>query len=334
MAKSAGVITSDRRTDAGEIMKAGPLVSVIIPTYNRADIVCRAIDSVLAQTYRNLEVIVVDDGSKDDTPARLAAYGDRIIVLRQENAGPSIARNRGIARAQGSIIAFLDSDDYWLPEKLARQVEVLEKAGPSAVCCLCNCTIVYNDGSRGSTFQIADTMPGYPAALWLNPAEVLTTRFVIFSQAIAIRRECLERVGYFDEELPFFCEDYELALRLSLEGPWTIIADELVVCQDASPGSLGQQALQNELRLREDQLQMRKRIAALVNGRPSETRLRKLAKRELQLAKRRVMAVKISRLQIFGAATLAWLLRKVERVRKAFWQRTPLYPRMAVKELS
>src|SRR5687767_13189801 len=107
-------------------MESTPLVSVIIPTYNRASVVCRAIDSVLGQTYGNIEVIVVDDGSTDETLERLHSYGDRIRVLTQANAGPSVARNRGIAVATGGIVAFLDSDDYWLPTKVARQVVLLE----------------------------------------------------------------------------------------------------------------------------------------------------------------------------------------------------------------
>src|SRR5262245_25869062 len=112
-------------------MKTAPLVSVVIPTYNRADLVGRAIDSVLGQTYSNIEVIVVEDSSTADTQARLSRYGNRIQVLTQKNSGPSVARNHGIAAARGEIIAFLDSDDYWLSTKLARQVDLLEKAGPS-----------------------------------------------------------------------------------------------------------------------------------------------------------------------------------------------------------
>src|SRR5512135_2601221 len=242
-------------------MKTGPLVSVIIPTYNRAHVVCRAIESVLGQTYENREIIVVDDGSTDDTQVRLRAYGDRIRVLTQENGGPSVARNRGIAVSRGVIVAFLDSDDYWLPSKLARQVDLLEKAGPSVACCLCNITIVYNDGTRNSSFKIANIAPHCAVGLWLNPAEVLLSRFVLFSQAVAIRREALERAGYFEEHLLFFGEDHDLELRLSLEGPWAVIRDELVVQHDASPGSFGQRAVREEVRFCEGMVRMWERIA-------------------------------------------------------------------------
>lgn len=98
------------------------LVSVVIPTYNRSRLVCGALDSVLRQTYPAVEVIVVDDGSTDDTAERLAAYGERIRVLRQPNAGVCAARNNGIGVAGGAFIAFLDSDDEWLPWKLSAQI--------------------------------------------------------------------------------------------------------------------------------------------------------------------------------------------------------------------
>jgi len=105
-----------------------PRVSVIIPTYNRKDYVQLTIDSVLAQTYTDYEIIVIDDGSKDTTGETLnARYGDRIRYIWQENQGESVARNHGIEISQGEYIALLDSDDLWLPEKLAKQVNILEK---------------------------------------------------------------------------------------------------------------------------------------------------------------------------------------------------------------
>ena len=102
-------------------------VSVIIPTYNRANLVCRAIDSALAQTHPDIEIIVVDDGSTDDTAERLAIYDQRIRVIRQPNAGVGAARNSGIALAGGEFIAFLDSDDDWLPWKLSAQIAAFQQ---------------------------------------------------------------------------------------------------------------------------------------------------------------------------------------------------------------
>lgn len=103
-----------------------PRVSVIIPTYNRATLVVAAIDSVLQQTYRDTEIIVVDDGSTDDTEARLAAYGSRIVYLKQANGGIDAARNRGLDAATGEYVALLDSDDLWLDFKLELQVALLD----------------------------------------------------------------------------------------------------------------------------------------------------------------------------------------------------------------
>lgn len=101
------------------------LVSVVIPTFNRASMLPDAIDSVLRQTYKNTEIIVVDDGSTDDTPAVLARYGDAIRVIRQQNQGAGVARNRALDVARGDLIAFLDSDDEWLDFKLALEVEIM-----------------------------------------------------------------------------------------------------------------------------------------------------------------------------------------------------------------
>jgi glycosyltransferase involved in cell wall biosynthesis len=314
-------------------MTSEPLVSVIIPTYNRAALINRAIDSARAQTYTNIEVIVVDDGSTDDTPNRLQQYGDGIRVVRQANTGPAAARNKGIALARGEYVAFLDSDDYWLPDKLARQIGALEKAGAAVPCCLCNCTVLYPDGSKTSTFKIADIIPDYPDGLWLNPEAVLSTRFVLFNQAAAIRRKALQRVGGFDEKLRLL-EDYDLGLRLALEGPWTIIRDEMVVYNHASHGSLASTARQNELPLREYQLRVRERISVLINCQPRHFRLRRLARRELRRARRELTAARLASRKSLSAAILGQTLRFAERVRQGIFRRSPLFPSVAVQPFS
>ena len=118
-------------------LKSEPRVTVVIPTYNRAKVILRALETAFAQTYRNLEIIVVDDGSTDDTTAVLAPYWERIHYIHQSNQGASAARNRGIQEATGEFIAFLDSDDEWLPAKLERQIELLEaRPDLSFVACL------------------------------------------------------------------------------------------------------------------------------------------------------------------------------------------------------
>jgi glycosyltransferase involved in cell wall biosynthesis len=204
------------------------LLSVVIPTYNRAGIIGRAVNSVLQQSWEPIEVIVVDDGSTDRTSERLAAYGDRIRWIRQTNQGPGAARNAGIKAAKGEIISFLDSDDEWLPDKAERQMKLLQATESSGVkCCVCNARMEFATGTVHS-FDAADLHPEYREGIWTNPAEILVTRFLFFNQVAAVRREALEQTGYFRFPRGLL-EDYDLALRLSLMGPWAFIADPLVV---------------------------------------------------------------------------------------------------------
>lgn len=204
------------------------LVSVIIPTYNRARTIGRALNSVFTQTYGPLEVIVVDDGSTDGTVEALAAYGDKIRVVRQSNQGPAAARNSGIKAASGEIITFLDDDDSWLPDKIERQVKLLQSSRSAGVkCCVCNANMTYPTGTVTS-FSKAGLHPTLPEGIWMNPTEVLIDRFVLFNQVIAVWREALEEAGCFRQDL-WLMEDYDLALRLSLLGPWAFIAEPLVI---------------------------------------------------------------------------------------------------------
>lgn len=216
------------------------LVSVVIPAYNRANSVRRSVESVLQQTYRRLEVIVVDDGSTDGTPEVLETFGDRIRVIRQPNGGPSSARNTGVAHGSGEIIAFLDSDDIWKPEKLERQVRLLENAGPQVPCCVCNAETIVDGPGIPDSFEIAGVTTALAEGYWLNPADLIATRFLLFNQVVAIRREAFEKVGGFNEDMRIL-EDHDLAFRLSLLGPWAFISDTLVTKYDQEDG-IGVQA--------------------------------------------------------------------------------------------
>src|SRR5690348_13015928 len=102
-------------------------ISTIIPAYNAAKMIGRALDSVLAQTHLSDEILVIDDGSQDNLPDAVAGYGNQVTLIRQANGGAASARNRGIDQAQGDLIAFLDADDFWEPTKLERQLEVFQK---------------------------------------------------------------------------------------------------------------------------------------------------------------------------------------------------------------
>lgn len=182
-----------------------PKVSIIIPTYNRAKLISRAIESVLAQTYKDYEIIIVDDGSTDNTQEVLAVYMDRIRYVRQSNKGISGARNRGIGEVQGEYVAFLDSDDTWVPEKLAVQVEVLDRNKKVG--------IVY------SRMQIFDE-EGKPCGFkpeektGKNYLELLEIRGDITTSTVVTRKECFDKVGVFDPNLPPM-EDFDMWLRIS-----------------------------------------------------------------------------------------------------------------------
>src|SRR6267143_7088888 len=162
------------------------LVSAIIPTYNREAVVTHAVESILNQTYSHIEVIVVDDGSTDGTQERLLKYGSRITVIAQKNAGPAAARNRGIRASRGQLIAFLDSDDLWLPNKLERQISLMQKVGTAVPCCLCNIMMQWS-AKHQSSFDIAWLKPSADEGVWINVDEVLATRFVLFNQGIMVR---------------------------------------------------------------------------------------------------------------------------------------------------
>jgi glycosyltransferase involved in cell wall biosynthesis len=187
-------------------------VTAAIVTYNRAAFLPGAIESVLAQTLPPDEILVVDDGSTDETPSVLAGYGDRLRVVRQENAGRSAARNRAVAEARAPLLSFLDSDDRWAPDKLTRQVPVLE-ATPSLALVHGHVDVIDADGNvmRGETerhhalFSRANAHITY--AGWAFDCRC-------FSSALTARVDAIRSVGGYDPAL--LLDDYDLYLRLAL----------------------------------------------------------------------------------------------------------------------
>ena len=200
-------------------MEAKTQVSVIIPTYNRGWTIGEAVDSVLAQDYRDFELIVVDDGSTDNTPQVLDAYRGAIKVFRQENKGVSAARNRGISEASGRFIAFLDSDDLWLPQKLSRQVEFFNTT-PDALICQTE-EVWIRSGVRVNPKKRHKK----PSGMIFEPSLALC---LVSPSAVMILRSLLEIVGNFDEALPA-CEDYDLWLRISCRFPVYHINTPLII---------------------------------------------------------------------------------------------------------
>ncbi|MGB7564555.1 MAG: glycosyltransferase family 2 protein [Prochlorococcaceae cyanobacterium] len=223
-----------------------PLVSAIIPTFNRERTIARAVQSALDQTYGNIEVIIVDDGSRDGTAEALRQFGREIVVLQQENGGPSLARNFGASKARGSILAFLDSDDEWLPEKIDKQVGMMQSYGPSMPCCICNATYTHGrEISAGTSFGLAGLTTEYDNAILENPVAVLISTFLLFNQVAAIRREAFENVGGFAATLRLM-EDYELSLRLATLGPWGVLRESLVLKHEETLG-IGVTAMKDEV---------------------------------------------------------------------------------------
>ena len=185
-----------------------PAVSVIIPTCNRAHLLPRALQSVLAQTFTDFEVLVIDDGLKDDTAPVVASYNDpRLRYLPQpENRGVSAARNRGLREARGPFIAFLDDDDEWLPEKLARQVTLFRRSPPDVGLIYTGVENVLSDGRR--RIQAA-TARG-------DLSRTLLVKNVLHGAASngMMRRQIITEIGFFDEHISAI-EDYDYWLRLS-----------------------------------------------------------------------------------------------------------------------
>lgn len=194
-------------------------ISVIIPTYNRGEVLERAIKSVLAQTYKNYELIVVDDGSTDNTHSILRKYKDKIRFYSKLHGGVSSSRNFGLEKAEGTWVAFLDSDDYWLPEKLERQMEFLQK-NPDIL-------VVQTDEK-----WIRNGVPVNPMKKhrkysgWIF--EQCLPLCIVSPSAVMIHQLVFNDVGVFDEDLPV-CEDYDLWLRISLKYQIALLPEKLIV---------------------------------------------------------------------------------------------------------
>lgn len=193
-------------------------VSVVIPTYNRANCLGRAIDSVLSQTYSGYELIVVDDGSTDGTRDLLSSYGRHLRIIHQSNRGVSAARNAGIDSARGDFIALLDSDDAWQPEKLAQQMAFF-KANPKAMVCQTE-EIWIRNGARVNPKKRHQKFSGMIF-------EKTLPLCLVSPSAVMIRRSIFDEIGWFDETLPA-CEDYDLWLRIAWKYPVFLIDKPLI----------------------------------------------------------------------------------------------------------
>ncbi|MFH1038394.1 MAG: glycosyltransferase [PVC group bacterium] len=206
-------------------MKPGSGVDVVIPAYNRRSHLTAAVSSVLAQDFPDLHCIVVDDGSTDGTGALVRSFGSSIAYLRQENRGPSAARNRGIRAGRSPLIAFLDSDDRWRRDKLRRQVEAMER-DPGYLISHTG-EVWYKQGKLVPQKRKHRKLPGDIFQRSLKMC------MVSMSTVIA-RRELFDRIGFFDETLPC-CEDYDFWLRASVRHPFLLVDEPLTFKEGGRP---------------------------------------------------------------------------------------------------
>jgi glycosyltransferase involved in cell wall biosynthesis len=225
---------------------ASTAVSVVLPAWNRAGSIRMAVDSILRQSFTDFELLVVDDGSTDGTMEALADLSDpRLRLLANpRNMGASAARNTGIRAAQGAWVAFHDSDDEWLPQKLEKQMARLEMAGPDTVGCYCGMVTLWNPGQvpaggmlpavgRRGVEYVPDPriLPVEgdirPALLHANP---------VSTQMLVARRDALLKIGGFDETLPALV-DWDCVIRLAGLGPFAFV-DEPLVLQFFSENSI------------------------------------------------------------------------------------------------
>jgi len=196
-----------------------PITSVIIPTYNRWPLVAEAVDSVLAQSFQDIEIIVVDDGSTDGTTNRLAKFDGRLRLFTTTGRGVAAARNFGVSQAQGCYVAFLDSDDFWLPGKLETQIAFLDRHPEIQIC-------------QTDEIWVRNGVRVNPKAMHRKPSGDIFVRSLdlclISPSAVMMTRELFQRIGGFDESFPV-CEDYDLWLRVTSVYSVPLIPEALVV---------------------------------------------------------------------------------------------------------
>jgi GT2 family glycosyltransferase len=196
-----------------------PRVSVVIPAFNRWRLLAEAIDSVLSQSYRDFELIVVDDGSTDATASELAKLASRLQFFVTERRGVSAARNLGVSQSRGHYIAFLDSDDLWLNSKLERQTRFMDEHPEFHIC-------------QTDEIWIRNGVRVNPRAVHQKPSGDIFSRSLelclVSPSAVMMTKALFDRTGGFDEAFPV-CEDYDLWLRISAQHQVPLIPDRLTI---------------------------------------------------------------------------------------------------------
>jgi glycosyltransferase involved in cell wall biosynthesis len=208
-----------------------PLISVIIPVFNRQCWIAKAVDSVLAQDYPRFELIVVNDGSTDKTAHVLSSYGKKIRVLNQKNSGVSAARNLGIKAARGDWIAFLDSDDYWFAQKLSAQMQYFQKNPDMRIC-------------QTEEIWVRKGMRVNPGLRHKKKSGMIFEKSLalclISPSAVMLHRSLIDEHKGFDESLPA-CEDYDLWLKITCTIPVGLVPEPFIVKQGGHADQLSAQ---------------------------------------------------------------------------------------------
>jgi glycosyltransferase involved in cell wall biosynthesis len=252
-----------------------PKVSVIIPTYNRRKYVAKAVVSVLGQSFKDLEVIVVDDGSTDDTRQILEPYRSKIYYIYQANAGVSAARNKGIQSATGEWLAFLDSDDEWTRDYLSKQIQRVE--APPAVCMqTTDCRFIGLDGQTSSYFEMNGTLADFNGQDYLvsqDPFSFVVKHAPWQLGSTLIRRDAINKAGLFNTSLRI-SEDLDLMARVALQGPFGLIREALVNVyrREETIECLTLQANNHPLQARESDERLYQKLARIETLNPKQRR--------------------------------------------------------------
>ncbi|MGA2809756.1 MAG: glycosyltransferase family A protein [Candidatus Acidiferrum sp.] len=242
-------------------------MAVVIPCYNVERYLERALESVLAQTYRDLCFYAVDDGSTDGTAQILRKYSRRGVCTYQAHCGPAAARNRGIRMSQSPFVAFLDADDEWLPNKLEHQVACLKR--DPLIGLICSGCASSEGGRFGPSFVGTGNLPPQGRLF-----EQLVRDCFVTTPTVVVRRECLEQVGLFDESL-LVSEDFNLWLRIAAQ--WKIaFVPEILAIRHTRPDSLSLSA-DAEVRLRNGVAALEKLASACAELSPREREAMKQA---------------------------------------------------------
>ena len=210
-------------TNKDQSSEKNPLVSIIIPTYNRAHLIGRAIETALGQAYQNIEIIVIDDASSDETSKEMDKLKDeRIKYIRHiNNKGPAAARTTGIRAARGTYIAFLDSDDEWLPEKLEKQIKIMEGTSPEVGVIYTGCRRIM----KGKEYYIPNSKIRKKEGYIFN---TVLRFYMIYMSSVVIKSDVFRSVGLFDEGLPAIAE-WDLWIRISKQYLFKYINEQLVI---------------------------------------------------------------------------------------------------------